>query len=146
MPEWKTVMLPWWIQPYGPRSILENHCDLTQSAAESRNGTWNSIMQGGSHTSFLCRNSADLSGAKLMSDGLKDSENEFYVQLSIFQFVFRKNGLLSLKSAKASICEVMRHCLQQGRLAYEGTIDVETHIGRDIFCHQGNDFSHIASG
>ena len=47
---WETVMPPWWTHGLG--CTLENHCHSTQSAAASRNATWNCIMQRGKAFNF----------------------------------------------------------------------------------------------
>lgn len=61
----ETVMPPWWIWPRGPGSTVERCCHLTWSNTVSRNATWNSSSQGGSHISILCRNAVDFSETKL---------------------------------------------------------------------------------
>ena len=47
---------------------LENHCHSTQSAAASRNATWNCIMQRERHLLILLRNAAEFSGPQFCAD------------------------------------------------------------------------------
>ena len=77
---------------------LENHCHSTQSAAPSRNATWNCIMQRGRHLLILHRNATEF-----IWDGPKDSEKVFSGQTSPhFILILGKNGcwILSVKDEK----------------------------------------------